>query len=653
MSFVPQAIPTGLPVRVASPTQPLDPTVGQGYSVSRQKTAAFDDGAVGRLTERLAAVGLLDVARQAGVFDKIGPGTTMEEVKQLLVQVLSGLGVGNLLSPEELLANRSHTSEISLDSGAPRTPSSGAAGEPRVPAFDDAPRGTVGLPSFDDAPRGTVGLPSFDAPGLPAPRSERRAAAEPVVARQEQAPPPSFMPFVGGASGWGGLSSAPTQTVAPEDFGVPVALERPALAPAPPMPPPAKAPASTTPVQLAKPVSSSPVLEQAPPRDLSQRLAAIANLLDAEGRAALERIQGEGLLAATDDKGRTVLEHLEALAAGPLSERARELGYTPASVVREMVMDLDDPTQIRQDGMSDCVLTNLRLILSRDQPGQYGAFVRDLYMAGEAAVGPGATVKLQQALKPFDLGGNFGRSFYKDGQLMFDINFDQIGGGQFTIEEAIDKFLNEKHPETGVPWTDRLLAANPAFDNPFVRGLLDMAKGMWNRGERAAVAEMAKPYLSLFIDFKAGPDGEAAAYLVDNMEAAFIGGAQAAEAVPAGLPLSKVGAYFPGRSGFGPGPALGEILKANAMKGVEIPLAVKADNGDVLHLTTLVGRTSEGDYMLYDPKGGLQVFTEEELLSRTVAAFLPSSQTHNLPPISMEDSRPVGGGSFRPQRRRA
>ena len=128
---------------------------------------------------------------------------------------------------------------------------------------------------------------------------------------------------------------------------------------------------------------------------------------------------------------------------------------------------------------------------------------------------------------------------------------------------------------------------------------------------------------------------------------------QAVDAVPAGLPLSKVGAYLPGLKAFGPAPSMNEIIKVGAMKGLQIPVAVRADNGNVLHLATVVGRTQEGAYMVYDPKGGLQVFDEGELMNRIEAVYLSDRLTHNLPPISSTDGRPVGGGVFRPQRRRA
>jgi len=118
------------------------------------------------------------------------------------------------------------------------------------------------------------------------------------------------------------------------------------------------------------------------------------------------------------------------------------------------------------------------------------------------------------------------------------------------------------------------------------------------------------------------------------------------------LPLSKVGAYFPGTKAFGPAPSMSEIPKVAAMKGVEVAVAVRADNGNVLHLATVVGRTQEGDYMVYDPKGGLQVFGDGELMNRIEAVYLSDRLTHNLPPIASTDQRPVGGGVFRPQRRR-
>ncbi|MEB3236711.1 MAG: hypothetical protein VKO64_03675 [Candidatus Sericytochromatia bacterium] len=638
MSLVPQASPSGLPVRTASPTQALDPGVVKDWSTARANTAPFDEGAVARLKERLAAVGLLDIVRQSGMFDKLKPDTTAEQVKEMLVPLLARLGAGNILTPEELLANRTRTSELTLETAdQPRT-GYRAAVEPSTPAFDDAPAGSVSLPSFD-AP----GLPRPLPTPSPSPRQESGGGRAPA-----NAPPPSFVPFAGGIGEWGGLASAPT--VAPvrdEGFGVPSigGGKPPAAGPSAGEPVVGKPPAGT-------PAASNPPPPADAPADLGARLARLSALLDAPGRAALQRLQAAGRLAEVDTSGRTVLDNLEALAKGPLSEQATKLGYSAASVVREVVMDIDDPTQIRQDGTSDCVLTNLRVIMSRDNPGQYAAFARDLYLNGAAEVAEGATVKLQQALQPFDLGGNFGKSFYKDGQLMFDVNAGAGNQGVFTVEQILDKFLNSAHA-SGEPWIDRLLKSNPAFDNAFVRGLLDTAKGMWNRGERAAVIEFAKPYLSLFVDFKAGSDGEAASYLVDNMATALSGGAQAVDAVPAGLPLSKVGAYLPGLKAFGPAPSMNEIIKVGAMKGLQIPVAVRADNGNVLHLATVVGRTQEGAYMVYDPKGGLQVFDEGELMNRIEAVYLSDRLTHNLPPISSTDGRPVGGGVFRPQRRRA
>jgi len=647
MSLVPQASPTGLPVRTASPTQALDPGVAQDWSTARSNAAVFDEGAVARLKERLAAVGLLDVVRQSGLFDRIQASTTAEQVKDLLVPLLAGLGSGKILTPEELMANRTRTSELTLEPTGKAQGGFRTAVEPSTPAFDDAPLGTVSLPSFD-------------APGLPVTRSAPPVAgksppADPQLPVRE--PPPSFVPFAGGIGEWGGLVSAPTSNPVRDDgFGVPVSggIEAPARSPAGSGAVTGKSaadkPVAGKPADNWQPVSLQPAALQ-PASDLEGRLARLSAMLDAPGQAALQRLQSAGRLADVDASGRTVLDNLEALAAGPLSAQAAKLGYTPASVVREVVMDIDDPTQIRQEGTSDCVLTNLRVIMSRDNPGQYAAFARDLYLKGESSVAEGATVKLQQALEPFDLGGNFGKSFYKDGQLMVGIDAGEGVKGVFTVEQVLDKFLNDKHP-SGQLWSDRLLKANPGFDNAFVRGLLETAKGMWNRGERAAVIEFAKPYLSLFIDLKAGSDGEAASYLVDNMATALSGGAQAVDAVPAGLPLSKVGAYFPGTKAFGPAPSMSEILKVAAMKGVEVPVAVRADNGKVLHLATVVGRTQEGDYMVYDPKEGLQVFGEGELMNRIVAVYLSDRLTHNLPPIASTDQRLVGGGVFRPQRRR-
>ncbi|MEB3203439.1 MAG: hypothetical protein VKP57_01950 [Candidatus Sericytochromatia bacterium] len=637
MSLVPQASPSGLPVRTASPTTALDPGVAKDWSSVRSNSAPFDEGAVARLKERLAAVGLLDVVRQSGLFDRIEAGTTAEQVKDMLVPLLAGLGTGRILTPDELMANRTRTSELTLEAPGKAQGGFRAAVEPSTPAFDDAPRGTVSLPAFE-------------APGLPVARPAPPPAGKaPAFGSRvpDREPPPSFVPFAGGIGEWGGLVSAPTVTpVRNEDFGVPVSggIEAPAK------PPAGTGPVAGKPVDNWQPVTLQPVSLQ-PASDLESRLARLSAMLDAPGQAALQRLQSAGRLADVDAAGRTVLDNLEALAAGPLAAQATRLGYTPASVLREVVMDIDDPTQIRQEGTSDCVLTNLRVIMSRDNPGQYAAFARDLYLKGESSVAEGATVKLQQALEPFDLGGNFGKSFYKDGQLMFDVNADGAKG-LLTVEQIMDKFLNDKHP-SGEPWMDRLLKANPAFDNAFVRGLLETAKGMWNRGERAAVIEFAKPYLSLFVDFKAGSDGEAASYLVDNMATALAGGAQAVDAVPAGLPLSRVGGYFPGMKAFGPAPSMPEILKVAAMKGVEVPVAVRADSGNVLHLATVVGRTQEGDYMVYDPKGGLQVFGEGELMNRIEAVYLSDRLTHNLPPISSTDGRPVGGGTFRSQRRRA
>jgi hypothetical protein len=638
MSLVPQAGPSGLPVRTASPTTALDPGVAKDWSAVRSNSAPFDEGAVARLKERLGVVGLLDVVRQSGLFDRIQAGTTAEEVKDMLVPLLAGLGTGRILTPDELMANRTRTSELTLEAPGKAEGGFRTAVEPSTPAFDDASRGMVSLPAFE-APSLPVARPA------PPPAGKAPAPGSRVPDRE---PPPSFVPFAGGIGEWGGLVSAPTVTpVRNEDFGVPVSggIEAPLKLPT------GTGPVAGEPVDNWQPVTLQPVSLQPAP-DFESRLARLSAMLDAPGRAALQRLQSAGRLADVDAAGRTVLDNLEALAAGPLAAQAARLGYTPASVLREVVMDIDDPTQIRQEGTSDCVLTNLRVIMSRDNPCQYAAFARDLYLKGESSVAEGATVKLQQALEPFDLGGSFGRSFYKDGQLMFDVNAGEGAKGVFTVEQILGKFLNDKH-SSGQPWMDRLLKANPAFDNDFVRGLLETAKGMWNRGERAAVIEFAKPYLSLFIEFKVGSDGEAASYLVENLATALSGGAQAVDAVPAGLSLSRVGGYFPGMKAFGPAPSMSEILKVVAMKGAEVPVAVRADSGNVLHLATVVGRTQEGDYMVYDPKDGLQVFGEGELLNRIEAVYLSDRLTHNLPPISSTDLRLVGGGTFRSQRRRA
>ena len=75
-------------------------------------------------------------------------------------------------------------------------------------------------------------------------------------------------------------------------------------------------------------------------------------------------------------------------------------------------------------------------------------------------------------------------------------------------------------------------------------------------------------------------------------------------------------------------------------------MAFKTDDGEGLHMATVIGRSEDGQVLIYDPEEGPRSIPEALLRERAVAVFIPKDMGEALTAVPDTDERGVGGGRF-------
>lgn len=441
---------------------------------------------------------------------------------------------------------------------------------------------------------------------------------------------------------WGmvGMKEPEAPTIdrpAPEPPKVEPPRAEPPKAEPPKAEPPKAEPPKAEPPKAEPPKAEPPGVESA--LNAETRTALMAKVRAALGPDAvlLDRLEAKGILDKTGPSGKTVLELLAEMPDLQLSEEARRLGFTPESVLKQTVSDLANPMAIQQQGENDCVWTNLRFFLSRDKQGEYVEAALALYRDGKVTIEGGGQVKLEEALEPFDLGGTVGKVWYKDGSLWLQYK----GFPAMPMERFVTGFLNNRE------WIDEILAKNRMLDNPFFRAFIDNIRTMWNEGKRDEVMQTIAPFIELYINSQ--PEEKQTSgirYALQNIRALFKPAAQSTEALPKGVALGKVDDFMPGLKGYYVNGSVLDYLVMAAARGAQVPVAFQTDDGEGLHMATIIGRSPDGQILIYDPEDGPRSIPESLLRERAVAAFAPPDFGDGLRMVPDTDTRPVGGGRF-------
>ncbi len=368
------------------------------------------------------------------------------------------------------------------------------------------------------------------------------------------------------------------------------------------------------------------------------KLDKVAALVSPEVQQMIATLASEGKLDAKGPKGASVLDSLVYLADNKLGPMALSLGYTSKGVIEQTVRDMADPLSIQQQGENDCVWTNLRFAMSKDTPGEYAELAAELYVSGTAQLKGGGEVKLDDALKPFSLGGSVGNIWYKDGELWMQ----HKGFPPMPVENFVGDFFNNQE------WIDRLLKENPLFDNPIVRAIADDVRDKWNEGKRQEVLEMAAPFVEFYINSQKKKSEKVVGmqYALDNLRSLFQPATQAAKAMPKGVALGGVDEFYPGLKGFYVDEKVLGYLDGAAQRGARVSVAFTTDDGKGLHMATIMGKASDTEYIVYDPENGARTMPASVLRERAVGAFLAPGLSEGLTAIPDTDERGVGGGRF-------
>ncbi len=452
---------------------------------------------------------------------------------------------------------------------------------------------------------------------------------------------------------------APEPPIAPARTpAVPVQRPHPPIAqpkaPATPAPEPSIAPARTpaVPVQrphppIAQPKAPAALAPQPPAPAAGQTRAAqlrkVRYALPAADRAALDALEGRGILDKTGADGRSVLDGLAEMAGSGISARAKTLGYTPQGVLAETVRDLAAPSKIHQGGEADCVWTNIRFHLAQDRPADYVRTATALYRNGQVELPGGGTVKLEDAIKGFNLGTELGNVFYRDGRLWIE---NETTGKPEPADQFITEFLNDRAQ------IEKALKKAPEFDNALGRGAIAFVRDQWNAGRRTELATMLAPFVQAWLSLSDSPIkrqfGEGFQYMIDNHKSLFKPGSLFTGTLPeGGLPLGRVDDLFPGFGGYSLDGAARKVVDRALGAGAEVPMAFTADDGRSLHMATVVGKNPDGSYLIYDPQEGVRSMPAAVMAQRGVAALLArGTQTAGLVEIGDDDSRPTSGGRF-------
>lgn len=368
--------------------------------------------------------------------------------------------------------------------------------------------------------------------------------------------------------------------------------------------------------------------------DRAALLAQVSSQLDPAGQAQLATLDKNGTLDKLASDGKTVLQALATMAGTPVSAAASQLGFTTDSLLAQTVGDLADPGSIQQTGGDDCVLSNLRYRMAQDKPGDYVEFATQLYGTGQATIAGGGTIQLSSAVKPFNIGGD--ASVYYDNGVMMVQNKNWP---PMTLSSLVTKLANDPAE------IETLFKKNKDFDIPIVHQVVNTLIQMWNNGEQQQVTALAMPLISAYISSKPTLDSNAGLkYLADHYHAVFQPSSQLTTALPTGIPLDKIASYYGGLSGYQWNDASQAALSSAVDSGAQVPMVFKTDDGLGLHLETIIGRDSSGNYIAYDPESGPHALSSDVFKNQAVAIFLPSSSAQGLSPIDPNDTAPVGGG---------
>jgi hypothetical protein len=350
---------------------------------------------------------------------------------------------------------------------------------------------------------------------------------------------------------------------------------------------------------------------------------------------ALDALEANGTLDRRGPDGRTVLDMLGEMRQMPLASLARRLGFTNASILRDTVRDLADPSQIRQRAGSDCVWGAVRFHMAKDAPADYVATALSLYRNGHVAIPGGGQVKLDRALEPFGISDNVGELYYRNGEMRVRTPF----GVDKRADDLIEELLFDDN------WINQQLARLPDLDTPFVRMMIADARERWKAGHKAEVLQAIVSMLDTYLGKHPELETAGVRYLIDHARDLNSPATQTAGALPAGLPLGKVKDYFPGLGAYLVGQNGSQAVDAAIGKGNEVPVVLSPEReGESLHLVRLLGRADGGGWLAFDPDTGLGRLSPAELRERCIAALLPPAVAGGLPEIAANDARPVGGG---------
>jgi len=348
------------------------------------------------------------------------------------------------------------------------------------------------------------------------------------------------------------------------------------------------------------------------------------------------------MLDRTTEDGQSILEMLGQMADMPLSEAARKLGYSTDGILFHTLSELDDPGSIRQKTETDCVWTNMRFALATTDPARFVQTSMILYRDGQAPLTGGGTIKLDEPTQAVDVGGTIGQLYYRNGALWLDYQ----GSKSMAVTDFLVKLVTD--PQTA----SEFLAQNPRMDNPYIRAVFDSLRKNWDgtwkseagRVETARMIGIANVGLNLYPELD--PTG-GLRFLATHFESYLDPPQQLSAAPPSGVPLGRITDYLAGDlTGYQADEAGRVALDAALTRGATVPVAFATDDGESLHMTSIIGRSREGDYIVYDPESGdgPRTMPAEVLAERARAFFLRSTAGAGLAKVAPGDPREVGGG---------
>ncbi|GEM_PF-1319954 len=179
----------------------------------------------------------------------------------------------------------------------------------------------------------------------------------------------------------------------------PVTPPRPPIAPKPPE-------TSQDPVTPQPPVTPQDPVAPQPPATGGEatrqaKIDRVRQNLSPQAQTAFQQLESK--LDETDLKeGKTLLDHLDALAKDGVNPRLEQQGISTKTILSELVQTLAEPGSIHQSNRNSCAATTVEYYMAFNHPAEFARLAGGIVSQGQVAAASGNTLALDPGSVPKD-----------------------------------------------------------------------------------------------------------------------------------------------------------------------------------------------------------------------------------------------------------